>query len=210
MYRIDDVTDTYVDALVRDETGMLMFMSCYGRDTALREFMGRVQLGAKSKEGLPTLELRPVGQSGRELVQMGDPRRLEKRMGKLPMNIYGKNVGHLFVFDEAVVQPDYGAKQAWVMTQTKLADADMDKLTWQVIQSLSPVPLLPHWQHAVLPRVKQAGMVVDMSATSNTAMSMPLGNIHALRVRLEDSFAPMVSELIRQRLIGLEAALPAA
>lgn len=198
MYRIEDVTDTYVDALVRDETGLLMFMSCYGRDTALREFMGRVQLGGKSSDGLPTLALLAVGKSGREIVHMGDPRRLEKRTGKLPVNLYGRNVGHMFIFDPMVMRPDPASKQAWVMSHRPLSVQTLDELIWMVIQTLSPVPLLTHWQHAVLAVVKDAGMVVDMSETSNIAMSRPLGNMHAIRVRLEDSFASMVSQLIRQ------------
>lgn len=211
MYRITDVTDTYVDALVRDETGQVMFMSCYGRDTALREFMGRIQIGGKSSDGLSTLELHSIGQTGREIANLGDPRRLDKRMGKLPVNLYGRNVGHMFIYDKAVMQPDLAARQAWILSHRHLTPSEIDDVTWLVIEALSPVPLLPHWKHAVLPMVKQEGMVVNMAETTNNTMSRPLGKVQALKVRLADDFPKMVSQLIRQQLIGLQAtALPAA
>lgn len=46
LYTLDECPDLYLDACVCDEQRGLVFMSAWGRDTAVQEFLARLTLGA--------------------------------------------------------------------------------------------------------------------------------------------------------------------
>ena len=58
MYQIQQVSDVHVDACVRNEAGQLMFLSAFGRDTAIKELMARMELGTGDNHSLSELTLK--------------------------------------------------------------------------------------------------------------------------------------------------------
>jgi hypothetical protein len=85
MYAIQNCVEVYVDACVRNEAGQLMFMSVFGRDTATRELMARIQL-ASGQDSLRELSLVGHGPYKGEshTVQVADAKELDKLTGRCP------------------------------------------------------------------------------------------------------------------------------
>lgn len=205
MFLIETVSDLYVDACVRNEAGILMFLSVFGRDTAVRELMARIQLKT-GEHGLRELKLKGTGRDAgqKHTVTIGNPDDLDKLTGRLAKCLYG-NLTHAWIFDPAIRAPDKGAKQSWII-ETRHCDPVQQALTyrrkvWQAVSTLSSVPLLPHWQDTVIEALGSS-LVTEMG--SNPLLSQPLGQLVAYRVHLEDDFPSRISTLIRQGILTLE------
>jgi len=222
MYQVQQCSDVYVDACVRNEAGALVFMSVFGRDTAAKEFMARIQLGNKGTDGLPELRLKGYGEDEgqQHTVFIANPRDLDKVTGRLPKCLYG-NLTHLWIFDPAIRSPNRGAGQAWLIEPVRrepdglqpsegARDRVVERL-WQAVCQLATIPLLPHWRDAVMTAI-WADMVTEFGRTvrgdHNPRFSQPLGDVIAFRVDLGDDFAARVSGLICEGILTLDA--PAA
>ena len=48
LYKVIELADLFVDACLRNESGELMFLSVYGRDTAVQQFKATMQLKPSS------------------------------------------------------------------------------------------------------------------------------------------------------------------
>lgn len=213
MFKIQHFVDLYVDACIRDDAGKLVFMSVFGRDTAVRELMARIHLNDGSKLGLTELVL--IGcdywhHGQKHTVYLPDPKTLDKTTGRMPTAMYG-DLTHMWVYREGLHEPDKGAKQAWVIRPGGQSAENMEVLreqVWQVVCELAAVPLLAHWRDAVLAAI-WPDMVFKMGQSTdglvNPLFSKPLGKLVAFRVCLRDDFEERVSSLIRQRKITLKA-----
>jgi hypothetical protein len=213
MFKIQHFVDLYVDACIRDESGKLVFMSVFGRDTAIKELMARIHL-QDGHLGLSELVLTGCGEwhhGQTHTVYLPDPKILDKTTGRMPTAMYG-DLTHMWLYIEGLHEPDKGAKQAWVIRPGGHSADNMEILrnqVWQVVCELATVPLLPHWRDAVLTAI-WPDMVFKMGqstgdGTVNPRFSKPLGKLVAFRVCLRDDFEERVSLLIRQRKITLEA-----
>lgn len=212
MFQIDQCADVFVDGCVRNEASQLMFLSLFGRDTATKELLARIQLG-KNQDGLQELRLKGLGdQAGQtHTIYVGDPNRLEKYTGRLPKgNLFG-NLTHMWIFDPIIQAPDKGAQQAWLVERIS-ADKTAHELhmrarAWDAVCHLSSVPLLPHWREAVLEAIWPT-MVCEFGKSGtgdyNPRFSEPLGGMSAVRVRLTEQFEATISSLIRDGTLTLE------
>ncbi len=100
MYRIKEMSDVFVDACIRTETGELMFLSCYGRDTAIQQFLAAFSLGPQ-EGGLLQFTLLDNPPKA-HLVRIGAHERLTKLTGRLPKaNLFG-NLTHTWIYDPAL------------------------------------------------------------------------------------------------------------
>jgi len=68
------------DACVADESGNLVFLSLWARDTAVQQFLARLTLG-RDEQGLDTFHI-VLEQGGSLPVFIGDVERLEKRSAR--------------------------------------------------------------------------------------------------------------------------------
>ena len=212
MYAVDQCSDVFVDACIRNEASQLMFLSLYGRDTATKELLARMQLG-KHQGGLQELQLKGVGDLVDQVhtVVVGDPDRLEKFSGRLPKgNLYG-NLTHMWVYDPAIQTPNKGAKQAWVIDRQNVdlpsQVSQMRQRIWQAVTQLASIPLLAHWQEPVLQAIWTC-MVTEFGKSGtgdfNPSFSAPLGGMVAYKVTLLDTFPEIVSTLIRDGTLTLQ------
>ena len=94
----------YADAYVLDEANHLVFLSVWGRDTALQELLARLTIPVH-EGGLEQFKLRaPDGRM--TLVFPGNPERLAKHTGRMPRgNLFG-DVAQLWLFDPLIEEPD--------------------------------------------------------------------------------------------------------
>jgi len=75
LFQIEELPDLYVDACVCDEQRNLVFLSAWGRDTVLQEFLARLTLG-REENGIDQFH---VIVDGRRLPVFPDQDLLEKR-----------------------------------------------------------------------------------------------------------------------------------
>ncbi len=211
LYRVAQCADVFVDACVRNEAGSLVFMSVFGRDTAIRELLARIQLGGKGAEGLTDLRLESSADNGasKHLVSIANAQSLDKVTGRLPKCLYGQ-LTHTWVFDPVIKAPNKGAGLAWVIEEIAPHSAGQvdaagrnriaDRL-WLTVQKLAGVPLLPHWRDNVLASIWK-DMIFQMGKNSEDAAaarrSVPIGPLCAYRVQLTEDFPARVSRLIRE------------
>ena len=211
LYQIEHFSDLYVDACVRNEASQLMFLSVYGRDTAIKELMARISLGK-----LGELRLRGVGEDLSyadkvgHTVALANVDSLEKVTGRMPKGLFGE-LTHMWVFQPAVQAPDKGAKQAWLiedLAPSPQTTQHMRERVWQAVCDLATTPMLPHWREPVLAAIWE-DMVFELGKKGerkdvHASYSAPIGNVVAMRVVLTDDFPARVSALIRAGVIGLE------
>ena len=221
MFQIENCSDVFVDACVRNEAGILMFLSVYGRDTAIKELMARMEIGS-GENGLSVLKLKGSGdhESEKHIVTVGNAKDLIKVTGRLPKCLYG-NLTHAWIFDPVIQSPDKGAGQAWIIEPMQADKAAMQehvkKRIWQAICQLANIPLLPHWMPTILGeagRLSPLGrsIVAQMGVINgehNALFSKPLGDMVAFRVHLEENFPHKICLLVREGQLTLEPEAPA-
>ena len=214
MYQIQQVSDVHVDACVRNEAGQLMFLSAFGRDTAIKELMARMELGTGDNHSLSELTLKGTCDHAGEshAVMVGDPKRLDKHTGRLPKRKLFGNMTHVWIYDPAIREPDKGSRTAWLIDRvvsgaTETFNLDVRERIWATIGQLASIPLLPHWRDTVLQAVWR-DMVFEMGKTTsdeyNPRFSKPLGGMQAFRIALTEEFPNVVSSLIKSGQLHLE------
>jgi hypothetical protein len=147
MLVLDTLHDVYCDALVCDD-GYLVFASLWGRDTAIQELLARLSLSL-SEGGLTQLQFDDEHDSRySRLARIGNPDRLDKMSGRMPKaNLFG-DIVHLWLFDKRVKLPDYANRQAYLLMLS--GQKNVLEMTWNLIKDVCHLPLLEHWQDAVL------------------------------------------------------------
>lgn len=214
MYQIQQVSDVHVDACVRNEAGQLIFLSAFGRDTAIKELMARMELGTGDNHSLSELTLKGTCDYAGEshAVMVGDPKRLDKHTGRLPKRKLFGNMTHVWIYDPAIREPDKGSRTAWLIDRVlsdgaESSSLDIRERIWATIGQLASIPLLPHWRDTVLKAVWR-DMVFEMGKTTseeyNPRFSKPLGGMQAFRIALTEEFPNVVSSLIKSGQLHLE------
>jgi hypothetical protein len=209
MYRVKEITDVFVDACVRSESGELLLLSCYGRDTAVQQLLAAFDLGP-AEGGLSAFTLVAVETLDEHRVEVGNAPALTKFSGRLPReNLFGALV-HSWIYRSSVVRPDRSNGIAWLFddqcadTAAVGSNPRLEDRLWELVEDLSPVPLLPHWRTAILNHVD--GLILPMQGTPYP----PLGRVRAFQVRLPDDFLDRITELIRNGMLLLELLAQAA
>ena len=200
MLRLVELSDLFVDACVRDQAGQLLFMSCYGRDTAIQQLLAAFQLKSGAG-GLDHFRLEDP-EANVETVFVGDPGRLEKFSGRMPReNLFG-NLVHSWIYDPAVIRPDFSNRVTWViepLTWEEIPPEQMSCKVWETYRVLSPVPLLDHWRSPLLDAT--AGNYVTLM---HETAYQPIGRCSAFQVHLDDSFLERVSNLVKSGVLTLD------
>jgi hypothetical protein len=214
LYKITEIADLFVDACLRNESGDLMFLSVYGRDTALQQFLAAMQL-KQNEGGITRFSLKPADVNNEPasiFINVGNPDRFEKFSGRMPKeNLFG-NLSHLWIYDPVLIKPDKATKTGWVLLdqsleQTPVNDHEaarslLNQGIWALYKKLSPVPLLEDWEAAVT-QTHNAICVTWMSETNYP----PIGQIAAARLVIDDEFSGLVSSMIKSGQIGLRGEL---
>ena len=207
MYQIEEFPEVWVDACIRDAEGRFLFLSMYGRDGSLMQFMAAMQLGTK-EGGVQRFHL--VGAGGeRHQAEVGGADRLSKHSARLPkQNLFGP-LSQMWIYDKSLQTPDRVNRIGWALhRQLSEAGADMQtagdqlrKRAWQLIKSLSPVALQDHWREEIL------SWCTEKAATQTMGSDLypVLGQVHAMRVSLTDHFLTFISDGVRAGRLRLSS-----
>ena len=88
---IPEIHGVFVDSVLTDEADNLVFGSFWGHDTAIREFQGRLTLGA-SEGGLSTFNIMGddrLNQHKKLFVRVGNVEALDQMTGRVHTDILG-------------------------------------------------------------------------------------------------------------------------
>ena len=196
LYAARECSDVFVDAALRDSAGELMFLSMYGRDTAMLHFLASFTL--------------PVGNGGRSFftlvrgdehhkIGLADPARLDKLTGRLPReNLFG-NLTHVWLYHREGIQPDRSNRSA-LLLRFEESDEAYAMRTWSLVRELCPVPLLDHWRE---PLMEATGDLLITPLSAGNAP--PIGVVDGARLSLPDAFEQIVSAAVADGALTLEA-----
>lgn len=196
MYSLLEQSDVFVDACVADHRAQLLFVSVYGRDTSLQQFMARLHQPV-NQGGVDSVTLRLEGQKSDALkVLVGDARRLEKTTGRIPKAGLLGNLVHAWIFDPAALEVDHASRAAWLLDnggdEPEAVSQRVHVDTWQLVKELSPVPLLEAWCDLVLLHLRVNGGLLETPC---------VGPVKSLRVELPEHFADWVSYNVREGVL---------
>ncbi len=204
LYKVVELADLFVDACLRNESGELMFLSVYGRDTAIQQFKAAMQLKPNSG-GISSFSLRNCNERAEtpHTVHVGNPDRFEVYSGRFPKdNLFG-NLTHLWIYDPVLIKPCKATKSGWVMLNQPWGSAEVSNQVlsgvWSLYKTLSPVPLLDDWQTAIMHSNNEI-CVTWMTATNYP----PLGKISAAKLVIDAEFTEIISGMVKSGLIGID------
>lgn len=168
----------------------LMFASLHGRDADMLAFQAQIQ----SSQGYDKLGFRRPEDS------LSYPRlttaeclfNLSKQMTKYQTHNYGL-ISHMFLHTECLIQPDRDAKTGWVMLDN--VAADLDKAAWQLIQQISDIPLLDHWQYPVLSELSSDNSVIRFP--SEICEEYAAVGVQAVKVVIPEDFDVRLTAMLQ-------------
>jgi len=171
LMQLDVIPDLYVDASLVDAYDKLLFLSLWGRDTAIQEFLAGISL-ANEEGGINSFFLSSGatanGDPQRKLVQIGEAKRLNHYTGRMPAsNVFGGDMAHLWVFDRLVTDPDLANRRTIAISKVDSDSVD-DKTAaqnriWQLTKAICHLPLLDHWAETIIQTFYEREWIKDFN-----------------------------------------------
>lgn len=192
LFHIEECPDLFVDGCVCDEQRNLVFLSAWGRDTALQEFLARLTLGS-SENGLDQFH---IVVDGRSLPVFPNTDLLEKRTTRQFRGTLFGSLLHCWLFDRRCAQPDLANHFAYALLLSERTDP-IQRL-WPLVMETCPLPLLQHWREPVMEILTQHEMLTPLPGA--------VGGVSAWRLALQlDVLEPILGDLIRRGILTTEA-----
>ncbi|MCR8722487.1 hypothetical protein NVV30_27815, partial [Pseudomonas syringae] len=170
LFRIEECPDLYVDACVCDEQRNLIFLSAWGRDTAMQEFLARLTLG-NSENGMDQFH---IVMNDQRIPVFPDTDLLEKRTTRQLRGTLFGSLLHLWLFDQRCAQPDRANHGAYALIGQ--AQDPFDRL-WPLVVDTCPLPFLPHWREPVMEVLTAHNMLYPLPGA--------IGSVTAWRLSLQ-------------------------
>ncbi len=181
---LPEVPGIFADAVVTDAHESLVFLSLWGRDTAIQELLARLSVSER-EGGLEQLSLTgPDHQNVR--IRTGSADRYGKITGRMPKdNLFG-TVSQLWLYDRLVTEPDRVNRKAILLHRdcdlsqplNHGVDSGEDRefRLWQLVRQTCHLPLLDHWQDTVLDAFRQEGWIQDLPGIGLNGITIDLGS----------------------------------
>lgn len=168
MLLLDCMDQVFCDGLLVDESSNLLFMSVWGRDTAISELLARLTLPDHS-DGISWFNA--VGDQMRIAVAVPNAKSLQKELGRAPKSLFGDLV-QTFVFADGLRSPDRENRSAWALYR----DGDLEADVWPLIIETCHVPLLPQWRDVIVPAFQERGWITQLTGYRVGAIGVQLGD----------------------------------
>ncbi len=187
---LPEVPGIFADGIVTDTHEALVFLSLWGRDTAIQELLAR--LSASEREGgLEQLSLTgPDNQNIR--IHTGNVDRYGKITGRMPKdNLFGA-VTQLWLYDHLVTEPDRVNRKAIMLHRD--SGGDKESRLWQLVRQTCHLPLLDHWRKTILGAFSREGWIQDLPGIGLNGTTIDLGS---------DNLEQVVGSLVQQGQLPL-------
>ena len=182
----------FADALLTDERGSLLFISLWGRDTAVQELLARMTLG-NDEGGIRTLHVNT--EDGPQAVHLDRMPCMDKHTGRMsPRNLFGDLI-QLWVYDKLAVEPDRANRRALMLHRPDDPDDVLQERLWTLVREVCHLPLLAEWREPVLAMLEINAWVQPLQGRSIAAWRLELGD-----PKLEQE----ISQRIRRRELRLD------
>ncbi len=179
-----DIRDIYTDAFVLNENGTLAFLSLIGKETAIQEMRARWSLPV-SQGGQTDFQVKTS--DGVIRLNLGNIEALEFISGRLATHLFGHLI-QVFVHHYHTQKPDFVNRKAMQLYE-KHRDENIDADLWQLIKTLSPLPLLDVWKKFILGEFENRQWLRRLSG---------YGKVNAVSIHIpEEELAEMLKVSIR-------------
>jgi hypothetical protein len=178
------------DGCVGDDSGNLVFLSVWARDTAIQQFLARLTLG-RDEQGLDQFHI--VNAEGGSIpIFVGNVDNLEKRSTRAYRRTLFGSLTNLWLFDQRCVKPDKANASALALLPRDTGHR-LERL-WTLVQDTCPLPLLDHWRDLVLEMLQARAML--------TRLPFALGPLEGHRLAIDVSaLTQALGGLIRQDVL---------
>ena len=163
----------FADALLTDERGSLLFLSLWGRDTAVQELLARMTL-ANDEGGIRTLHIN--AEDGPQAVHLDRMPSMDKHTGRMPpRNLFGDLI-QLWVYDKLAIEPDRANRRALMLHRPDDPDAVLQERLWNLVREVCHLPLLAEWREPVLAMLELNAWMQPLQGRSIAAWRLELGD----------------------------------
>ena len=192
-----DAPGLYADAVLTDDSDNLLFLSLWGRDTAIQEFRARLSLPER-EGGLDGFRLeRPDGR--RIFAQVGDSGRLASESGRTSSRTIFGSLVHLWLYDRLATQPDRANRRALLLYEAvdepSAAPLELWERLWAQVRETCHLPLLPHWRTTLLDAFQRSGWIRRMEGVGICAYAINL---------VEEEVEKTITGLIRSGKLAIQ------
>jgi len=191
MLEINEVPGVFCDAHIIEPAGV-RFLSIWGRDTAIQEFLARLSLPERDG-GLRSFHIGASGQEGACHASIGDPGNLMRMTARRTGTVFGELV-HLWLYDRLAVDADRSNGKAFLFYRE--GARDLSCALWEILKHVLWVPVLDHWRDELLARLDGMGCINKVDGYRLGAFDINLSE----RDRMEQE----ISFLVRSGRLGLE------
>lgn len=202
---IKESPDLYVDACVVDtQSRDMIFMSVWGRDTAIQELLARMTLEASASESLKG-GITLTCEERQQKVYFRNTDDLEKRLSRDFLGTLFGSLINLWLFHSQCTNPDRANHSAYVLLNQADLDlsgtlpVEMHRRLCVQLMDLAPFPILPEWSKAALDQTQKHKMLIKQETL--------LGDLTCFRLHLDaPRLEHLMSEMIRSDQLTLSVA----
>lgn len=193
LYPIAECPDLMVDACLWEGVYNLMFVSIWGRDTAIQALIGRLSLG-RSADGLDHFHL-VNGSNDRTPIYINSVDRLSKLTARTYLRTKFGSLTNLWLFDKRCIKPDKGSSSAVLLLRKDAPNAE--ERIWSTVKDTCPLPLLDNWRDQVLEVLNKNEML--------GTLPQGIGNITGYQINLDvDKLKVQLGEKICQGVLTID------
>ncbi|MGL4668217.1 MAG: hypothetical protein ACRCWR_09835 [Saezia sp.] len=203
LYAIDECPDLMVDAYVFDTSFNMLFLSVWGRDTAISAFLARLTL-SQDEQGLKQIHITNDAK-GTLPVHFGSVERLQKRIARTQRRTLFGALTHLWMYHEQIVKPgkanNTGDTRAILLMPQGSSEQERQMRLWQTVKDNCALPLLDHWQKTVLLILEETQMITPLPQSG-------IGSLigYELDMKLEELAVRIGQEIKNDVLLADDAA----
>ena len=195
LFPLLDCADIYADSLVWDTYRKPLFISIWGRDTAIREFQSRLTL-APREGGLANLTFLVEGR--RLVLDRFNPDEVIQKTARCADHhcLFGELVHAWYYADFAAKIDKANQRALYLIPKHKQNDA-ISAYFWKLVQETSHLPLLDHWRKPVLQKLQELGWIKPLDS---------VGHLKAILLDLSDeTFEMHITQLVQAGVLRPEA-----
>jgi len=188
MIHIKQQAGVFCDSFVAGDTGIL-FASFWGRNTSLQQFLARMEL-AIDEDGINQLTFE-ISKDRSPTFLLQNVKNMQKLSGRVAGTIYGKDLSHVFIYDESTIKINYSGYRATILyfDNTQIDNQSI----WKLLKELSPIALLDSWMTQIINLCQQDGYLVKVEG---------FGGVSALIVKLDEAdFEWSISKMIKDKTL---------
>ena len=126
LYEVEEISDLYADSFLTDEDHNLVFISLWGRDVIINEFIARITL-SDAEQGIKSFHLFDKESGNHHFVDICNLETLEKNTGRVNTPVFGDMV-QAFLYEKMAVEPDLHNGNALMLYRDKEPDI------WEIVK----------------------------------------------------------------------------